>query len=300
MGFFALFLFPTEKKCGVPGSSVRTCPGTSAHAWTPSAYDVSMGPDEEVDELLAIPLELRTPAQRARLYELISASSQARRRKRKKRRKKKAPKSSSFRSSSSVWPRRCGQGSRSRSSSSGGCGRLCVHARQVPAVADLQWKVPPSITSTKWWTFRLCYGDMYGCLQVQYSDKVVSLPGVVLRLALMVQRVQKPVEFPQVQFLDKVVFLPVIVQRRPSWSSQCSNLWCFHRRSTWTRSCHARCRSDRCSWFRHYRILWRCRSCSSSVFWTRSSASLSWCRDRFPWSCSGKPLKFSSCSTLTR
>ena len=54
--------------------------------------------------LLAVPMELRTPAQRARLYELISASSQARRRKRKKRRKKKAPKSSSFRSSSCVWP----------------------------------------------------------------------------------------------------------------------------------------------------------------------------------------------------
>ena len=28
-GFFALFLM--EKKCGVPGRSVRTCPGTSAH-----------------------------------------------------------------------------------------------------------------------------------------------------------------------------------------------------------------------------------------------------------------------------
>ena len=27
--FFALFLM--EKKCGVPGRSVRTCPGTSAH-----------------------------------------------------------------------------------------------------------------------------------------------------------------------------------------------------------------------------------------------------------------------------
>ena len=29
LGFFALFLM--EKKCGVPGRSVRTCPGTSAH-----------------------------------------------------------------------------------------------------------------------------------------------------------------------------------------------------------------------------------------------------------------------------
>ena len=31
------------------------------------------------------------------------------------------------------------------------------------------------------------------------------------------------------------------------------------------RSCHARCRTDRCSWFRHCRKLWRCRSCSSSI-----------------------------------
>ena len=49
---------------------------------------------EEVDELLAISLQLRTPAQRARLHELIS-SSQARRRKRKKRRKRRLPRTSS-------------------------------------------------------------------------------------------------------------------------------------------------------------------------------------------------------------
>ena len=50
---------------------------------------------EEVDELLAVPLQLRTPAQRARLFELISASSQATRRKRKKRRKRRLPRTSS-------------------------------------------------------------------------------------------------------------------------------------------------------------------------------------------------------------
>ena len=50
---------------------------------------------EEVDVLLDIPLQLRTPAQRARLFELISASSQARRRKRKKRRKRRLPRTSS-------------------------------------------------------------------------------------------------------------------------------------------------------------------------------------------------------------
>ena len=42
----------------------------------------------------AVPIQLRTPAQWARLRELISASSQARRRKRKKRRKKRLSKSS--------------------------------------------------------------------------------------------------------------------------------------------------------------------------------------------------------------
>ena len=229
--------------------------------------------EEEVDELLAIPLGLRTPAQRARLYELISASSQARRRKRKKRRKRKTPKSSSFRSSSGVRPRRCGQGSRSRSSSSGGCGRLREHVRQVPAVADLQWKVPPSISSTKWWTFQLCYGDRYGCLQVQFLDHVVfparycattgplgphsadicagsavavssmvvDIPVFAQLLLPMVLPVQKTIETPQLQSVR--------------WSMP---LLC--------RSCHARCRSDRCSWFRHCRKLWRCRSCSSSIF----------------------------------
>ena len=150
--------FPHGKKCGVPGRSVRTCPGTSAHGHR-QLMTCLWARMRRFDVLLAVPMELRSPAQRARLYELISASSQARRRKRKKRRKKKAPKSSSFRSSSGVWPRRCGQGSRSRSSSSCGCGRLCEHVRHVPAVADLQWKVPPSISSTKWWTFQLCYGD---------------------------------------------------------------------------------------------------------------------------------------------
>ena len=48
----------------------------------------------EEEELLAVPTQLRTPAQWARLWELIGASSRARRRK-KKRRKRKAPRGSS-------------------------------------------------------------------------------------------------------------------------------------------------------------------------------------------------------------
>ena len=130
----------------------------------------------------------------------LPSSSAGTKRKRKKRRKKKTPKSSSFQSSFGVRPRRCGQGSRSRSSSSGGCGRLCVHARQVPAVAGLQWKLLPSISPTQWWTFQLCYGDRYGCVQVQFLDKVVFLPGIVLRQIPMVLPVQNTIEAPQLQF----------------------------------------------------------------------------------------------------
>ena len=63
--------------------------------WTPPAYDVSMGPEEEKDELVAVPIHLRTPEQWARLQELIAASYQSRRRKRKKRRKRRTPRTSS-------------------------------------------------------------------------------------------------------------------------------------------------------------------------------------------------------------
>ena len=51
---------------------------------------------EEMEDLFAVPIQLRTPKQMARLRELISASSQARRRKRKKRRKKRTPRTSSL------------------------------------------------------------------------------------------------------------------------------------------------------------------------------------------------------------
>ena len=51
---------------------------------------------------------------------------------------------------------------------------------------------------------------------VQFSDKVVFLPGVGQRLALLVQTVQMPVEFPQVQYSDKDVLMPVFV---PVYSS---------------------------------------------------------------------------------
>ena len=52
--------------------------------------------EEEMQALFAVPIQLRTPAQLARLRELVSASSQARRRKRKKRRKRRTPRTSSL------------------------------------------------------------------------------------------------------------------------------------------------------------------------------------------------------------
>ena len=48
---------------------------------------------------------------------------------------------------------------------------------------------------------------------VQFSVMNVDMPAAGQRLALMVQTVPKPVEFPQVQFLDEVVFMPVVGQR---------------------------------------------------------------------------------------
>ena len=67
-------------------------------SWTPAAHGQPRGSDEEEkDEVLAVPIQLRTPTQWAQLRELIAASSQSRRRKRKRRRKKKTPKASSSR-----------------------------------------------------------------------------------------------------------------------------------------------------------------------------------------------------------
>ena len=138
----------------------------------------------ELVSLIRVPQEHRTADQVRRITAASRILSTAHKRKRKKR----TPKSSSFRSSS-------GQGSRSRSSSSGGCGRLREHVRQVPAVADLQWKVPPSISSTKWWTFQLCHGDRYGCYRCSTRTRL----------------------FP----------CPVLCNHWPSWSSQCRKpCWC--------------------------------------------------------------------------
>ena len=107
------------------------------------------------------------------------------------------------------------------------------------------------------------------------------------------QIVQNTVLVPQLQFIEgrlppfvpqKQITMVLPVQFTIETPQLQSVRWSMPRLCM---SCHARCRSDWCSWFRHCRILWRCRSCSSSVSWSWSSTSLSWCRDSFPWSCSG-------------
>ena len=75
------------------------------------------------------------------------------------------------------------------------------------------------------------------------SIEVRRPPFVPQRQIPMVLPVQKTIETPQLQSVR--------------WSMP---LLC--------RSCHARCRTDRCSWFRHCRKLWRCHRCSSLRLWT--------------------------------
>ena len=72
------------------------------------------------------------------------------------------------------------------------------------------------------------------------SSMVVDIPVFAQLLLPMVLPVQKTIETPQLQSVR--------------WSMP---LLC--------RSCHARCRADRCLWFRHCRKLLRCRSCSSLI-----------------------------------
>ena len=84
--------FPKNKKSAHLGSHSGSELLPESSPSTPAAQR-----EEEVEVLLAVPIQLRTPAQWARLRELISASSQARRRKRKKRRKRRTPRTSSLR-----------------------------------------------------------------------------------------------------------------------------------------------------------------------------------------------------------
>ena len=83
--------FPQNKKSAKLGSHSGSELLPESSPSTPAAQL-----KEEMEVLFAVPLQLRTPAQLARLRELVIASSQARRRKRKKRRKKRTPRTSSL------------------------------------------------------------------------------------------------------------------------------------------------------------------------------------------------------------
>ena len=83
--------FPQNKKSAELGSHSGSELLPESSPSTPAAQL-----KEEMEVLFAVPLQLRTPAQRARLRELVIASSQARRRKRKKRRKRRTPRTSSL------------------------------------------------------------------------------------------------------------------------------------------------------------------------------------------------------------
>ena len=101
----AEFFILTSSSFGLQGTAIqggfRTFPQNkeSAHLGSHSGSELlpesspstpAAQREEEVDVVLAVPIQLRTPAQWARLRGLISASSQARRRKRKKRKKRRS------------------------------------------------------------------------------------------------------------------------------------------------------------------------------------------------------------------
>ena len=183
-----------------------------------------------------------------------ASSSRSVRRKRKKRSKKKLPKA--------PLPR---------------CGRPCDLQRQVPAALGVL-------------RVRRQNGG-HSCSATETgTHSVLLVPGAVLgqgRCTCVAQRqeygqtVQNTSLVPQLQFVGgrRPPFVP---QRQINpHGPACSD---NHRDSAVAVPVVVH---DRCSWFRHCRILWRCRGCSSSICWTWSSTSLSWYRDRFPWSCSG-------------
>ena len=171
-----------------------------------------------------------------------SSSSTGKRRKKKKRKRRKLPKA--------PLPR---------------CGRPCDLQRQFPAALRVL-RVPRqngghSCSATETGTHRVLLG-----------------PGAVLgqgRCVGVVQRqgygqtVQKTVLAPQLQFIEgrRPPFVPqrqipmvLLVQKTIETPQLQLVRWLMPQLC---RSCHARCRSDRCSWFRHCRKLWRCRRCSS-------------------------------------
>ena len=88
----------------------------------------------------------------------------------------------------------------------GECGRLCDHARQVPAVFVGQWMVPLFSSSTEWWilplcsetgahSVKLCFSGLLIDMPVVVHVKVVDFPVVAQRSFLVVQ-FSRPLRFP--------------------------------------------------------------------------------------------------------
>ena len=185
-----------------------------------------------------------------------SSSSTGKRRKKKKRNRRKLPKA--------PLPR---------------CGRPCDLQRQVPAALRVL-RVP-----------RQNGGHSCGATETGTHSVLVG-PGAVLgqgRCAGVVQRqgygqtVQKTVLAPQLQFIEgrrppfvlqRQIPMVLPVQKTKETPQFQSVRWLM---PLLCRSCHARCRSDRCSWFRHCRKLWRCRCSSFAVVDVPVK-----CSDKFP------------------
>ena len=147
-----------------------------------------------------------------------------------------------------------------------GCRRPCDLQRQVPAALRVL-RVPRQ-------------NGGHSCSATETGTHSVLLgPGAVLgqgRCAGVAQRqgygqtVQKTVLVPQLQLIEgRHPFVPqrqipmvLPVQKAIETPQLQSVRWSM---PLLCRSCHARCRADRCSWFRPCRKLWRCRSCSSSI-----------------------------------
>ena len=138
-----------------------------------------MGPEEEEkDELLAVPIQLRTPEQLARLQVLIGASFQSMRRKRKKRRKRRTPRTSS-----------CPLRGRRRQ-------RQCLACNAgFPGDVPLR-TVFPSVSG------RLVMHDIMAGMDEKGFFMFVDIPFVPPTQVLMVQSIQQTTKFPQLLYVS--------------------------------------------------------------------------------------------------
>ena len=210
--------FPHGKKCGVPGRSVRTCPGTSAHGprrlmsspggpmsrrWEYERRMIDIN-QRVADDLPIGPKEYEAWRRWSGLPPSSSYSS-GKRRKRKKRSKKKLSKSSS-----GVRIRRCVHRFRSRSSSS-----RCVPSLRPLVSGSLLFAVLLGSTVDT------CYVSLQRLLWLSSSTWRSSLQSFIFSwtvwhvvnyavLGTDSQAIRGL--YASVQFSDKVVFLPCVGQ----------------------------------------------------------------------------------------